>query len=337
MMKTISQAEKTDILLALAMAFEKKFAAGENGEAVKSVLELAEETFGAFKAEDFDSLRSRAALIDKLAAENRDTWREIRLEKARGRGFSKRLDANLNPSHIVEILSREPETVQRLILKNLPPDLSRRIALYMDLRFTPTEQPAKNARQINEELVALVRQKFLSAFIGIEDIYEPDEIDRFTVDELENFIRHLGLREIAIACRGINSKETLAAFLNRFDEEDAREIALYLTELDKIRPFWVAQADALVRKSWSADLPPAKVIKKIGFKLLATGFILRDETKCDYAAQKLPAREVKNWQRLVRISKKKYFSAVEEDKLRLDKRRRIIERLAAKFSQTGKL
>jgi hypothetical protein len=276
-------------------------------------------------------------LIDSLPPENRETWSETRLEKIRGRGQTKRLDENINPSQMVGVLSREPKAIQYLILRNLPPDLSRRISLYLDLNFLPAEPPAKNASQIDEEIVALVRQKFLSNFIALEDLFEADEVDRFSVDELENFIRHLGLREIAIACRGINSKETLAAFLNRFDEEDAREIALNLTELDKIRPFWVAQADELVRKSWRADLPPAKVIKKIGFQLLAAAFVLRDETKCVYAAQKLPARDVKNWQRLVRIGKRKYFSTDEESKLRIDKRRRIIERLAAKFSQTGKL
>ncbi len=336
-MKTISQAEKTDILLALAMAFEKKNAEIENRESFKTVRELAADTFAALNPEEAESIELRAGLLDNLTGENRETWREIRLEKIRGRGLAKRLDAHLNPSHIVEILSREPPTIQRLILKNLPPDLSRRISLYLDLNFLPEDNSAKNVDQINEEIVALVRQKFLSGFIALEDVYEPDELDRFSVDELENFVRHLGLREIAIACRGINSKETLAAFLNRFDEEDAREIALYLTELDKIRPFWVAQADALVRKSWSADLPPAKVIKKIGFKLLAGVFVLRDATKGDYAAQKLPAREVKNWQRLVRIGKKKYLAAGEEDRLRFDKRRRITERLAVKFSQTGRL
>ena len=333
----ISQAEKTDILLALAMAFENKIARAENRETVKTARELAEESFGAINAEDFEFLRERAALLDDLTEENREAWHEIRLEKIRGRGRTQRLDENVNPSHIVEILSREPRAIQQLILKNLPPDLSRRIALYMDLHFLPEDQSAKNSDQINEEIVALVRQKFLSNFIALEDVYEPDALDRFSVDELENFIRHLGLREIAIACRGINSKETLAAFLNRFDEEDAREIALYLTELDKIRPFWVAQADALVRKSWSADWPPARAIRKIGFKLLAAVFVRRDETKCNYAAQKLPLGEVKNWQRRMRVSKKKYFAAPEEDQLRLDKRSRMIERLAVKFSQTGKL
>lgn len=334
-MKTISQAEKTDLLLALALAFEKKNAG--TGESLLTARELVEKSFGALPSEDFEALKSRAALVDDLPAENREEWRERRLEKARARGHSNRLDENLNPSQIVEVLMREPKVVQMLILRNLPPDLSRRISLYLDLNFLPAGKSAANAPRINEEIVALVRQKFLSNFIALEDVYEPDELDRLSVDGLEDFIRHLGLREVAIACRGINSKETLAAFLNRFDDEDVREIALYITELDKIRPFWVAQADALVRKSWNADLPPAKVIKKIGFKLLAAGFVLRDETKSDYTAQKLSVRDVKNWQRLVKVSRKKYFAADDEDRLRLDKRRRIVERLAAKFTQTGRL
>jgi flagellar motor switch protein FliG len=334
-MKTISQAEKTDILLALAMAFEKNSAETGKRETLRSVREVTESSFGALNKADFESLKLRAEVLDNLTAENRENWRETRLEKARARGLSKRLDENINPSQIVEVLSREPKAIQLLILKNLPPDLSRRISLYLDLNFVPDNKTS--SKPIRDEIVALVRQKFLSNFTALEDVYEPDELDRFSFDELENFIRHLGLREVAVACRGINSKETLAAFLNRFDESDVREIALYITELDKIRPFWVAQADELVRKSWSADLPPAKVIKKIGLKILAAAFVLRDETKSHYAAQKLSIRDVKNWQRLVNVSKKKYFTADEEDKIRLDKRRRIVERLAVKFSQTGKL
>jgi hypothetical protein len=335
MMKTISPAEKIDILLALAAAFENNFSSAERRDAPRTARELAEKSFSALNGEDFELLRARAEEIDNLSKETRENWREMRLEKIRGRGIARRLDENINPSHIVEVLAGEPLTVQTLILRNLPPDLSRRLALYLGLDFVPEKSASKNDARINEQIVSIVRQKFLSNFIALEDLYEPDELDKFSFERLEDFIRHLGLREIAIACRGINSKEALAAFLNRFENEDVREIALYITELDKIRPYWVAQADALVRRSWSANLPPARVIKKIGFKLLAGAFVLRDETKCDYAAQKLSIRDVKNWQRLLKISRKKYFAADDEERQRLDKRRRIIERLAVKFSETG--
>jgi hypothetical protein len=337
-MKTISQAEKIDVLLTLALAFDINTGEPENSQIPQTVRELVESSLTAINSEDFEDLKTRAEFIDNLPLEHRERWQSVWLDKLRRRGRAIRLDENINPSHIVEVLSREPKTIQNLILRNLPADLSRRISLYLDLSFEPAgNSGAQNDKMIKDEMIALVREKFLTNFFGLEDIYEPDELDKFSFDELEKFIRHLGLREIAIACRGINSKETLAAFLNRFDEIDTREIAHYITELEKIRPFWVAQADVLVRKSWNADLPPEKVIKKIGFKLLAMVFAVRDETRRRYTAQKLSIRDVKTWQRLVRVSERKYLAAAGEEKLRLDKRRRIIERLALKFNQTGKL
>jgi hypothetical protein len=317
------------------LAFEKKLAQKEAREPQESAGEIVEKRFDVLNAEDFEVLKERAALLDNSSEEERAAWRDSKLERIRLRGIAARFDENINPSHIVEVLSREPFAIQTLILRNLPSNLSRRLALYLDLKFSPED--GSLPADLNGEIVALVRQSFLSNFIALEQIYEPDELDKFSADEMERFIRHLGLREVAIACRGINSKETLAAFLNRFGEEDVREIALYITELDRIRPFWVAQADELVRRSWSPDLAPAKVIEKIGFSLLTTAFAVRDKTKCDYAAQKLSIREVGNWQKMIRLARKNYFSADEEEKMRLDKRRRIIERLAEKFSRTGRL
>jgi hypothetical protein len=339
-MKTISQAEKSDVLLVLALAFGKKFAAGTEAETSEKSVDLVEKTFGALNNEDFENLKSRAEFIDELPAESREQWQETWLDNIRRRGRAVRLDENINPSHIVESLVKEPITVQNLILKNLPSDLSRRISLYLDLRFNPAENNStqkENKKQVNDDILAAIKQKFLSNFTALEDIFEPDELDKFTVDELERFVRHLGLREVAIACRGINSKETLAAFLNRFSEEDTREIALYLTELEKIRPFWVAQADELVRKSWSPDLKPEIVLRKIGLKLLAIVFVQRDENQRKYAGQKLSIREVKKWHRLIALTEKKYRNADNESKLRKDKRRKIIERLAVKFKQTGRM
>ncbi len=336
-MNTISQAEKIDLLLTLALAFDKKFEGSNNSENVQNLRESVENSFDAMNREDLVALKLRAEFIDNLPFENRELWQSVWLDKLRRRGRAIRLDENINPSHIVKVLSREPKSIQNLILRNLPADLSRRISLYLDLSFESNENAVQTDLPINEEIIALVRHKFLANFIALEDIYEPDDLDMFSFDELEKFIRQLGLREIAVACRGINSKETLAAFLNRFDENDTREIAHFITELDKIRPFWVAQADALVRKSWSADLAPEKVIKKIGIKILAIVFAVRDQTRRRYLAQKLSIREVKNWHRLVNLSEKKYHSATVEDRVRLDKRCRIIERLAIKFKQFGKL
>jgi hypothetical protein len=103
-MKTISQAEKNDILLALALAFEKNFA--RSRETVLTVREQAENSFGALNGEDLELLKARAELLDGTSSGNREAWHEKQLDRIRGRGKTKRLDENINPSHIVEALGR---------------------------------------------------------------------------------------------------------------------------------------------------------------------------------------------------------------------------------------
>lgn len=334
-MRAISKAEKIDVLLALAIAFRKNNAASP-GEQTRSLREIARETFGAMNRADLELLKSRAEFLDNLPEEDREIWRQAGFEKIRRRDPANRLDDKLNPSHIVDVLSREPKTIQALILKKLPADLSRKIAVFFDLSFAAPPESADQAEMIKDEIATLIWQKFLSNFVAFEDLYEPDILDGFSAEELEVFIRQIGLREVAIACRGINSKETLAAFLSRFEDNEAREIALYITELENIRPFWVAQADELVRRNWSGDLPPAEFIKKIGLNLLAAAFVFRDEAKCVYTGQKMTVPDAINWQGSVNAGKKKYLAAAEEDKTVFESRRSIIERLAEKFVRTGK-
>lgn len=336
-MKNLSQAEKTDVLLTLALAFEKKFSeAGETVEA-KPLSQLVESNFSTMPAEQLEALRSRAAFLDELPAENLTLWQSVWLDKLRRRGKAMRLDENINPAHIVNVLSREPRAIQALIMRNLPADLSRRIALYLDLSYDAGEISGQNGRQINAEIVAHIRKTFLANFVALEDVSEPNDLDRFTVTEITNFVRQISLREMAIACRGISSKETLAAFLNRFEEEDAREIAKYLTELEKVRPFWVAQADELVRQTWRTDLQANKLLQKLGLKLLAIAFIERDQTAKDYTSQKLTTRDSRRWKKFVKEYEKQVQNGTAEEKIVLEKRRKMLEKLATKFIQTNEL
>ncbi|NJM52961.1 MAG: hypothetical protein HC846_05920 [Blastocatellia bacterium] len=243
------------------------------------------------------------------------------------------MDENINPVHIVNVLSREPQTIQTLILRNLPPDLSRRIAQYLDLKFEPETEPKE---PINNEIAELVRRDFLSNFVALEDIYEPNEIDRLSVSNLSKFIHHLGLREVAIACRGIASKETLAAFLNGFAADDTREIVRYLTEMEKIKPFWVVQADELVRNNWETEGNPERVFEKIGLKLLAIAFVERDKICRKYTMQKFSTKQSHLWEKVLRTTKKEFVSD-EEIKIQMSKRGKIVEKLAARFIQTERL
>lgn len=336
-MKAISTNEKNDVLLVLALAFQNKFAESAAADESETIRQLAEKSFGALNGDEFANLRSRAALLDELPPEKRRLWQEILLEKLRRRGRTTRLDENINPTQIVKHLARETKTVQRLILKNLPADLSRQIAENLQTDFADEEISLPIEKKISDEIVALVKRKFLANFTALEDIYEPRVIDKFSVAELEEFIHHLTLREIAAACRGINSKEMLAAFLSRFDENAARQIAFYITELEKIRPFWVAQAGELVRQSWSEGQPSERLLKLLGLKLLAIAFAERDAAAQKYAAQKLSTDDAEMWLKFVAENEEILTSANDEERLIIEKRQKFIGLLAAKFNETGRL
>ena len=90
-------------MLVLALAFEKNFAKTEKREAPQTAYEIAEKSFGALNKEDFELVKTRAEALDGLTEESRENWREMRLDKIRGRGRVKRLDENINPSQIVEL------------------------------------------------------------------------------------------------------------------------------------------------------------------------------------------------------------------------------------------
>ncbi len=339
-MKTLSKAEKTDIFLILALAFRKKFSESADKEVNETIAQLAERSFSSISAEDFREIKKRAAFFDELPEQNLKLWQEIQFDKLRRRGRAMLLDENINPAHIAETLSREPKSIQHLILKNLPADLSSRIIKYLEIYFSINDLQssfADNKKTVNNKIVALVKRKFLANFMAFEDIYEPNELDKFSVEELDKFIHHLGLRETAIACRGINSKETLAAFLNRFEQAEAREIARYMTELDDIKPFWVSQADELIRRSWRDDFPPEKVLRKIGFKLLALAFTGRDETPRRYSAQKLSVYDAESWQKMLSRNDTKFEEGTDIERLQAEKRQKSINRLAIKFAETGRL
>lgn len=339
-MKTISEDEKNDLMLALALAFDRKNGLEAEVEKFAEMTSLVKKTFSASSAEDFENLKKRAEFFDSLPEKNRRFRHEFLLDKIRRRGIAARLDENINATHLAENLRQEPKAVQNLILKNLPSALSRRLAKNLEIEYDADDflhNTNASEKKVRSEITSLVKRKFLANFAAFENIYEPDIIDRFTGAQIDSFIRHLGLREIALVCRGIESKETLAAFLNRFSEADAREIALYITELERIKPFWVSQANELIRQIWIEDVPPDKVLRRTGLYILAETFALRDETSKNYAAQKMSVREAKNWLILSEKINKNLSAADEKERLRIEKRRKSVINSATKFVQTERL
>lgn len=328
-MNNISENENLDILLVLASTFENTTAETTN----KSLVQLMEKSFSSLTTEKQETIKKRAEFIDNLPPSNRELWREICLEKIFKRSKSIRLDKNINPVQVAIALSRESLPIQKHILKNLPANLSQRIAQYLGIKFEPD---AQNNDQVTGEIDELIKQEFLSNFVSFEDIYEPNEIDKIPIVEINKFILHLGLREVAVACRGINSKETLAAFLNSFNPDNTREIVQYLTELDKVKPFWVAKADEMVRDNWDPKSNPERVLELIGFKLLAIAYFRRDSIAKKYAYQKFTTKDAQNLKRNLQQIEKEYNSD-NSVKIQIENRCKIIEKSAARFMQFGRL
>ncbi|CAN5695363.1 hypothetical protein BH20ACI4_BH20ACI4_11420 [soil metagenome] len=334
MLESISKTEKSDLLLALALAFEKKLSEKETEKAAQTASQLTEKFAAVFSPEDSKRLKARAEIFDRLSPEKRKLWQKIRLDKIRRRGLSDRLDGNVHPQQIAEILNLEPEPIQLLVLKNLPAKQSRKIALNMKTEPAESEFSSDQAGlniSVSDEIVNLIRNRFVSNFVALEDVFEPTETDKIPIQRLDDFIRQLGIRETAIACRGINSKETLAAFLNRFDEKSAKEIAENITELENVKPVWVERADRFLRKTLENQFQPESLLRSLGLKILAIVFVRRDWAARKYTAQKMMPFVAENWFELIVEGESEYKNAPENERRILDRRRNIVERIAAKF------
>ena len=330
MIQDVSQSERLDILLILALAFERNLGKPVEQTSVK----LVNESFAALSGEDLEILQTRAQLFDSLPVKEQKIWQAGWLDKIRRRGKPTRLDEQINPSQITEILRSETKAVQELILRHLPISLGTQVASELGLKSGSFNLSKAGHQPINDKIVALVRQKFLSHFVALEDIYEPTAAaDKLSIRELAKFIRQLGVRETAIACRGISSKESLAVFLGRFNESDAKEIAQYITELEKIKPFWVAEADKLVRRTLERDFQPDDLLQSLGLQLLASGFVRREATAQKYTAQKMSPGDSEKWLAYLQKSTEDFSSASTDERLRLEKRQRIFERLIIRFGQ----
>jgi len=331
MNQNISQSERLDVLLVLAMAFEQNLEKSSRQISAK----VFSESFAALNREDSEILQTRAELFDSLLVEEQKIWQAVWLDKIRRRGRAERLDEQINPAQITKVLRGETKTARELILRYLPLSLSSQVAAELGSKsgsFVSSAAPKSVQKPVSEKVVALVRQKFLSCFITFEDISEPNAADRLSIGELARFVRQLGVRETAIACRGISAKEALAVFLGKFNESDAREIVEYMTELEKIKPFWVTEADKLVRETLESDFQIDEFLQNLGLQLLAAGFARREQAAQKYAAQKMTLNGSEKWFVYLQKSAADFSKALADERLRLEKRQRIFERLLNRFA-----
>lgn len=293
------ETERVEVLLALADIF----AGGEgDGDDVRPA-EAREELLSTVSEETRHAVRRRGEWLDRLAPEKRRDWLRHTLSRARPiTRAAPPLDEHLHHSHVTEALRGEPERVRRLVVSHLPPALAAACTDGLGL----SEQDARGSQAEAEreagpepEVVAVVRRVFLSNFITLADVERPTALDLLSGAELARLVRLLGVRETALACRGIEAVEAVAAFLKRFAPEDARAVAAHIRTLTNVEPWRVARAGQRVQEALRAEPDPGAMLDRTGLRLLAAALSGRARrASLRYAAQKLPV-EAARWLRLM--------------------------------------
>jgi hypothetical protein len=200
----------------------------------------------------------------------------------------------------MEALAGEPERIQYLILHHLPERLAELIAAEMGLEGR--EGWNLRLRQLAEEglpdpnidphidphILGVIRRAFLSNLVSGDMLSDPTPLDLLLSAELARLVRLLGARETAIACRGIETVETVASFLRHFSAEDSRAIATCMASLTRIEPDRLRFAEQAVRASMDVGLEGAALLDQIGLRLLALAIERRELAARRYIKQKLP-------------------------------------------------
>lgn len=281
--------ERISTLLALALAFGDE-AAGENvaDGAAPAPFSAAEAlaVFASLPPAERAALEARGARHAALPEGERARW--IARALNRGRQEHARLDEHIHPSHVAAALNLEPPHVQRFVLRHLPPALAAAAAAMIGVRFPPEETGGAAPIRPAPESARVVRRAFLKNFVTFDALDDPRPLDHLSGIELRRLIRLLGVREVAVACRGVAAVETIAAFLRRFEAEDARAIASHIASLTDLDADRVALAGRLVRHMIDLEIDSGALLFRTGMRVLAAGADWRDERRLRYTAQKLP-------------------------------------------------
>lgn len=204
----------------------------------------------------------------------------------------------IHPSHVVAALRTEPLDAQRLIIRALPAEVAATVAAQLKRDDAKTLSALPAAATPNA-VARLTRAAFLSQFAFAEQLNAPTDLDLLTGVELARMVRLLGVRETAVACRGISAMEAVAAFLRRFAAEDAHAIAAHISALTHVAPERVKFAEHNVHRELSAEFAAGAMLDRIGMSLLALAMTNRDDLTIKFTMQKFPYEGVAEFTRLI--------------------------------------
>ena len=292
---------RTDVLLALAVAFSRSSAADATGPSLdSSAVQTGVASIGlpgSLSSDERQSMEKRLQWLEQKSPDELLAWVATVLRQTlAGIGpDSGYLDESIHQSHVLAALQREPNRIRMLILQYLPRDLATALAKVLELRWE-TEQTADDSDQertgcepvLDARLIRVVRRAFLSNFITAEMLSDLRQFDLLSNIELARLIRLLGVQQTAIACRGVTEAETVASFLQHFSAEDSAAIARHMLATEAIEARWVEFAQQLVQSAMNSGAEGATLLEQVGLSLLAAVLAGHDMQRRRYTQQKLP-------------------------------------------------
>lgn len=313
--------ERIETLLALALTFGMSAA---NDTAARDGAEASGDgasggapnpqllsQFALLRESERQSLAAQLAHYKKLSHDAQERWLARVLIGVNPDNATDHLDPHIHPTHIAGALREEPAQIQALILRQLPPHLADFCA--RTLNPAPVRDRAKNVSAKSsalksgggvssakldasvpdtphsQKLLKILRRSFQKRFVSAIQLRRPTQLDLLARTDLARLFRALGVREMAIACRGERQAANIAQIWRRFPPEDMRVFAEQMATPDEIEPRRIALAEEIIEEALSVDSDPVGVLDYTGLRMLAFVMRRREPLYVAYMLQKLPA------------------------------------------------
>ena len=295
--------QKLDIFFALQTLFQKEFGT--------VIPDLFDKFLTDSEKHYFELINSN---YSSLSPEEKSLWEKSQFAVIKQRGRIRKLDKRINFEHLAEFIRIEPLPVKLFILKNISQEKANKIIDYLNINDQIRNFQKNPAYKPNTDLLKIIKKSFISTFAIYENIVSPTKFDEFDGVIIEKLVFNLGLREIAIACRGLGFIENLATVMRKFGDNNARLIAGLMKDFSDIPPHRTAFADNNIQDFFSADSIPDEIISIVGLKVLALILADEEQPRIDYTKLKLPYLWSKKFDDFLALEKENLLTIPEEEK-----------------------
>lgn len=237
---------------------------------------------GELNAADRKAALDLTKRFERLPPVEQSRWLASRVGRIRASSpeRERRFEEDIHPSQMVEALRAESPLIQSLIAGVLP---FHRDVVAEALGILPA-----SASQASTKIADVVRRAFFARFVPTAALHNHTALDLLSGVELARLIRLLGVRETAIACKGVTAVEAVTAFLKRFSAEDAHAIRFHLASLKTLDQERIVFAETLLRNAIDDGSIEAATLDRVGLMLLAMVLAESDHLRRRHTAQKLP-------------------------------------------------